>query len=323
MLILHRPNSSLQKPLNKQAPQDNLIKIRILSASEALETSRKNRKEAIYSTVLLSEGVDERFKDPEILFGQDLNSPLMFWDYDYLQAFQNKNSLKDGGIPLCVSPSEENIIKKTDAVYCKEEKCWFWPFKRNGDLNPIYPFLPKVYQMEEDNILIPNLVPEPLWGENLRKYLRKEDWEFLRKHTYAQSSYRCSICGGKGEQWPVECDEVWDYRLLEDKRGAAVLIGLRALCPRCHRVNHLGKANVDGYFNETIRHMAYINGWSLKRAEQEAEDAFQIFNERSEKNWVLGYDDECTWHPSVERALKTFFCETAASALRTKINERE
>lgn len=41
------------------------------------------------------------------------------------------------------------------------------------------------------------------------------------------------------------------------------------------------------------RHMAYINGWSLKRAEQAAEDAFQIFDERSEKNWLLAYDDEC------------------------------
>lgn len=314
ILIFHRQDASLQQSSNAWISQDNQVRIRILSPSEILETSRQIRKEAKYSTVLLPKGVDERFEDPEILFSQDLDldSPLMFWDYDYLQAFQNKNSFKDGGIPLCIGPSEENIIKQTDAVYCREEKCWFWPYKRDGNLNEIYPFLPKVYQMEGDDVLIPNLVPEPLWGENLRKYLMKQNWDFLRKHTYAQSSYRCSICGGKGEQWPVECDEVWDYRLLEDGRGMAVLIGLRALCPRCHRVNHLGKAKVDGYYNETMKHMAYINGWSLKRAEQTAEEAFQIFDERSQKNWLLAYDDECTWHPSVEKVLKTFFCEMAA-----------
>lgn len=315
VLILRRLYSPLQKPSNTCVYQNDQIRMRTLSAAEILETSRKNREGAVYSCILLPDGVDDQLKDSDTLLGQDLDSPLEFWDYDYLQVFENKNSLKNGGIPLCVGPSEENIIKQTDAFYCSEEKCWFWPYQCNANLNEIYPFLPKAYQMGEDTILIPNLVPEPLWGENLRKYLRKEDWDFLRKHTYAQSSYRCLICGGKGERWPVECDEVWEYRLLEDGRGMAVLIGLRALCPRCHRVNHLGKANVDGYYNETIKHMAYINGWSLKRAEQTAEEAFRIFNERSQKNWLLAYDDECNWNPSVEGVLKTFFCETAVPCL--------
>ena len=307
-LILQSPDSSSQAS-NAFEPQDAQIRVRLLSASDVLEKSRKNRNEAIYSIVLIPEDVDDLYRDPEILFGQNLDSPLNLFDYDYLQLFQNKNSLMDGGIPLCISPSEEITTKQTEAIYCREEKCWFWPFKQNANMNEIYSFLPKAYQGEED-ILIPNLVPEPLWGENLRRYLKKEDWDFLRKHTYAQSSQRCSICGGKGEQWPVECDEVWEYRLSEGARGIAVLIGLRALCPRCHRVNHLGKAKIDGYYNETIKHMAYINYWSLKRAKQTAEEAFQIFEERSQKDWLMAYDDERNWNPSVERILKTFFCET-------------
>lgn len=245
-------------------------------------------------------------KDPNFHVETDLDSSLYFWDYDYVQFFQEKNSLTYGGIPLCVSPSNMDIIKQTDAIYCKEEKCWFWPYRQHGNLNEIHPFLPKVYQME-DNILVPNLVPEPLWGFNLRKYLDKKDWDFLRRHTYAQSGYGCSICGGKGEQWPVECDEVWNYQPLEDGRWVSVLTGLRALCPRCHRVNHLGKANVDGKYNETIRHMAYINGWSLNRTNQVAEDAFKIFEERSTKTWLLGYENESAWDFSVERILKKFF----------------
>lgn len=62
----------------------------------------------------------------------------------------------------------------------------------------------------------------------------------------------------------MECDEAWDYRLLEEEQGVAVLIGLRALCPRCHRVNHLGKANVDGRFNETKTHG--LHKWMVFKA---------------------------------------------------------
>lgn len=59
----------------------------------------------------------------------------------------------------------------------------------------------------------------------------------------------------------------------------------------CHRVNHLGKANADGKYSETVQHMAYINGWSLSRANRVAEEAFKTFEERSEKTWLLGYEN--------------------------------
>ena len=53
--------------------------------------------------------------------------------------------------------------------------------------------------------------------------------------------------------------------------------------------------------------MAYINGWSLKRAEQIAEEAFGIFEEQAERNWLLGYHDQCVWYSSVELILKSHF----------------
>jgi hypothetical protein len=148
-----------------------------------------------------------------------------------------------------------------------------------------------------------------LWGHNLKKYLKKKDWDFLRLHTYEQSGYRCLICGGRGEKWPLECHEVWDYRSFDEKFEAAVLIELRALCPLCHRVNHLGKANIDGVYEETIVHMAGINQWSIGYAQSIADDAFEIWDERSDKNWILGYEDAIQWDPSVKKILSAFFCE--------------
>lgn len=293
------------------------------SYSDALEKSRKMREDAVYSGVLLPDGVDEKFRDPEILFAPNLDTPLEFKYYDYLRAFEENHSLGQRAFPLCVSPNQVEFIKKTRALYCHEQKCWFWPYNEELHIIEMKSVLPRIHNPLCDHPncksgvctippLLPNLVPEPLWGENLRKYLKKEEWDFLRKHTYASSGYRCSICGGIGEKWPVECNEVWDYRSLEDGRNIAVLIELKALCARCHQVNHLGKANIDGKYNEAIRHMAYINGWSLNYAGHVADDAFKTFSERSEKTWLLGYDDECDWSPSIEKILKTFFCETEA-----------
>lgn len=294
---------------------EDKVKIRVLnSSSETLEQSRMQRKGAVYSEVILPDGVDEKFRDPEILFGPDLNTPLNIRHYDYLKVFN------DGGFPLCVGPDQIEFIKRTRAIYCDDQKCWFWPYENHLYVDEMQQVLPRIHNPLCNHFdcesgfcirppLVPNLVPEPLWEKNLRKYLSKKNWDFISKYTCSQSGYRCSICGGRGEEWPVECHEVWDYRTLEDGNGIAVLIELRALCPRCHQVNHLGKANIDGKYNETIRHMAYINSWSLNHSECVAEEAFKLFYERSEKSWLIGYDDECAWEPSVEKILKTFFCE--------------
>ena len=262
----------------------------------------------------------------DVSFVLGLNKPLWIADYDYLRALEENNGLTERAFPLCVGPDHVEFITKTRAIYSHRKKCWFWPYENDLHIVEMKSVLPRIHYPLCDHvdcesgfciqpILLPNLVPEPLWGQNLRKFLSREEWDDLRKFTYASSGYRCSICGGIGEKWPVECDEIWDYRILEDGRGLAVLKGLRALCPRCHRVNHLGKANVDSKYNETIKHMAYINGWSLYHADQVAKEAFKTFEERSEKTWVLGYDDECNWHPSIEKILKTVFCESSAPLL--------
>ncbi|CCB90255.1 hypothetical protein [Simkania negevensis] len=283
------------------------------SFSDALERSRKMREGTVSSQVLLPEEVND---------SSNLDTPLDLRSYDYLRNFEENHSLGKRAFPLCVGPSEVELVKGAGALYCQEKKCWFWPYDATFDVIKMKSVLPRIHNPYcnhqvckwgdcEVPPLLPKLVPEPLWGENLRKYLRKEQWDFLRGHTYKKSGYRCSICGGIGEDWPVECNEVWDYQPLEGSKYIAVLIDLKALCPRCHDATHLGKARVDGRYDEAIRHMAYINGWSLNHANRIADKAFLIFSELSEKTWLLGFDDACNWDPSVEKILRTFFSETA------------
>jgi hypothetical protein len=59
------------------------------------------------------------------------------------------------------------------------------------------------------------LVPETAWFKNLRSELPKEKWDKLRKDTYKKAGYRCEVCGGKGEKWPVWTFEVADRYIRE------------------------------------------------------------------------------------------------------------
>lgn len=74
------------------------------------------------------------------------------------------------------------------------------------------------------------------------------------------ANYKCEICGGKGNKWPVECHEIWEYKITSyDKSNIQKLIGFEALCPSCHKVRHFGFAQMIGKEKEAIEHLMKVN----------------------------------------------------------------
>jgi hypothetical protein len=128
------------------------------------------------------------------------------------------------------------------------------------------------------------LVPSSSWFTNVRSHLPAEEWDLVRRAVYRRARYRCEVCGGHGEHHPVECHEVWDY---DDEHRVQRLNRLVALCPACHRVKHLGLASVNGRYDEALRHLADVNGWTLEEARQHAESAFAQWSERSQHEWTV------------------------------------
>jgi hypothetical protein len=128
-----------------------------------------------------------------------------------------------------------------------------------------------------------NLIPRSSWFNNLRSMFPKERWDELRRGCYRKAGYVCEICGGRGEEWPVECHEVWDF----SKHGIQRLIRLIALCPMCHRCQHPGLAQIHGEFDNCIKHYMKVNGVSRKVAEREFDAAFEEWEERNETEWKL------------------------------------
>lgn len=109
-------------------------------------------------------------------------------------------------------------------------------------------------------------------------------WDDLRRQTYRQARHLCQICGGRGERWPVECHEIWDYN---DQGRVQKLIGLIALCPSCHEVKHIGLAGVKGRGEIAKAHLARVNRWTPEQADEYLESVWEIWAKRSRHHWKL------------------------------------
>ena len=128
------------------------------------------------------------------------------------------------------------------------------------------------------------LVPKNLWGKNLRSLLSKEEWDILRKGCYRRADYVCEVCGGRGDEWPVECHEIWEYN---DSTSIQRLAGLIALCPSCHEVKHFGRSSSVGKGETAHAQLSKVNGWTAAQTEHYLTQAFLEWRERSKSEWRL------------------------------------
>lgn len=129
-----------------------------------------------------------------------------------------------------------------------------------------------------------NIIPSTSWYNNVRSNFSKEDWDVLRKACYKKAGYKCEICSGRGHEWPVECHEVWAF---DDEKHIQKLVRLIALCPMCHRCQHPGKAGLDGFGDEIIRHYCKVNKVSIAETHKDYDKAWKVWQERSVFDWEL------------------------------------
>mgnify|MGYP006249469573 CR=1 FL=1 len=138
-------------------------------------------------------------------------------------------------------------------------------------------------------ILKVELVPATSWGNNLRSEanLSKAQWDKLRKQCYRDANYKCEVCNGKGDKWPVECHEIWHY---DDVNKVQTLKGLIALCPTCHKAKHLGRTlSVESQEvqDKVLRQLMKINDLDVDELEEYIVEVFQKHAERSQHRWSL------------------------------------
>lgn len=128
------------------------------------------------------------------------------------------------------------------------------------------------------------LVPKTAWWSNVRSNVSRADWEKCKRFVRERSGDRCEICGGHGKRWPVECHEIWSY---DDDNLVQALVGLIALCPRCHLVKHFGRAQATGRGVEAFMHLQKVNGWTDEATLWYLDTVFALWHLRSTYQWDL------------------------------------
>ena len=148
--------------------------------------------------------------------------------------------------------------------------------------------------------LIPELIPEPLWGKHLAGpksgACSRSLWRRIKRNVSSFYEDKCSYCGCKksDESRPREselfCHEVWSYN---ETAHIQILVDFRTACVNCSDVLHLGRLNAlleQGLVTrerheEVIKHLRKVNGITLSIQEElyEAELAslFLLHEKRS------------------------------------------
>jgi hypothetical protein len=145
--------------------------------------------------------------------------------------------------------------------------------------------------MQKTLQLIPELVPQPLWGKSAHRVLKRSTWDRIRAAVKEADGPQCSICGVSGapagyRSERLYCHEVWHYD--EDKREAT-LHDLRLVCIGCNSVLHIGRVSALGAEDSALalEHLGRVNGISADEAKGIVTAAMAEWKRRSQLQWTL------------------------------------
>lgn len=185
-------------------------------------------------------------------------------------------------VELLVPFADKDRVKALGAKWDIDRRVWVAPLNRHFHL------FKRWSNVHLESTLYIDIVPESGWYKNLRSELTENEWKLIRTFVYARAGNKCEICGGCGDEHPVEAHERWHY---DDINNIQQLVGIQALCPKCHMVSHFGLANKMGRSDEAKAHMLCVNGWDEDRFKQHYYSSFNKWEERSKQKWTL----DATW----------------------------
>lgn len=140
-------------------------------------------------------------------------------------------------------------------------------------------------EVEELKLKI-ELVPKTSWFDNLRNRMERNDWDNIRKQTYADYGDKCGICDAEGR---INCHEIWEY---DDKKHVQKLTGFISLCDMCHHVKHIGLAGIladEGKldYDKVVEHFMEVNRCKRGIFMKHRKEAFSQWRERSSHEWQM------------------------------------
>lgn len=101
------------------------------------------------------------------------------------------------------------------------------------------------------------LVPDSVWGSNLRSLLSKAQWDVVRKEAYGRANGKCMICSRPSAR--LEAHEKWSY---DEENAVQKLEDVVAVCKACHETIHIGRTQLVGREEYAAAHFCKVNGCS-------------------------------------------------------------
>jgi hypothetical protein len=197
-----------------------------------------------------------------------------------------------GRLWLDVPFAEKDEAKQLGARWDRDAKRWFAPRSGMAGLDrwaprpPLPDLLPGEDRAFGSGLFV-DLVPQSCWFTNVRTAVAPPDWDRVRHMVYRRAGDRCEACGrGRDRAAGVrmEAHERWYF---DDGRQLQVLRRLICLCNLCHGTTHFGLANVQGRAAEALDHLIAVTGASRDLAETHVAEAFDLWQQRSARNWEL------------------------------------
>jgi hypothetical protein len=140
-------------------------------------------------------------------------------------------------------------------------------------------------------VLHPDLLPGNVWGSNLRGIFSRDEWDDLRIPVCEAADNRCEVCkehsvDRSGRQRRPDCHELWHFESTAEAKVQR-LIRLIALCVDCHRVQHIGLAQVKGELPLVRRQLKKVNSWTDSQVDRAMDDAVARYEWRGRYGWDL------------------------------------
>lgn len=208
--------------------------------------------------------------------------------------------------------TEKDEAKALGARWSAENKTWYVP--ANLPIERFAKWTEPLKGLVRTEQLFVDMLPRTAWFSNLRSEVTKEEWDAVKKKTFAAAGYRCQACLGKGPQHPVECHERWRFDL---DAGDQVLVKTVALCPDCHEATHFGLAQVKGRDDAAIAHLMKVNEWSRKTAIDHVNQAIDIAVELSRWQWRMDARWLLNFVPLSDETRDKIFAHAEGRAERT------
>jgi hypothetical protein len=138
-----------------------------------------------------------------------------------------------------------------------------------------------------------DLLPNEVWGSNLRSILSQAEWDRLRIPVCEAAGNVCQICGEpsggleEGRSRRPDCHERWAFEIVDGGRSVQRLVQLVALCPTCHQTQHFGHAQLEGFEEIVSERVAKLNGWSDDEVNSDKSRAGDRYKALRGREWDL------------------------------------